>query len=55
MNYQIASDSIEKLVFALVDAQVEKNLHRIEAALFAFKSPLSEGSILADEVLLLKL
>src|SRR5437762_946284 len=40
----------EKLAGALLDAQVDLNPHQIEAALFAFKSPLSKGAILADEV-----
>lgn len=44
------SDSIEKLTAALMDAQVDLNPHQIEAALFAFRSPLSKGAILADEV-----
>ena len=44
------SDSIEKLAGALVDAQVDLNPHQIEAALFAFRSPLSKGALLADEV-----
>ncbi len=44
------SDSLEKLAGALVDAQVDLNPHQIEAALFAFRSPLSRGAILADEV-----
>ncbi len=44
-----ASDS-EKLAGALFDAQVDLNPHQVEAALFAFKSPLSKGAILADEV-----
>lgn len=44
------SDSLEKLAGALVDAQVDLNPHQIEAALFAFRSPLSKGAILADEV-----
>lgn len=33
-----------------MDAQVDLNPHQVEAALFAFKSPLSSGAILADEV-----
>jgi hypothetical protein len=45
-----ASDSFEKLAGALVDAQVDLNPHQVEAALFAFKSPLSKDAILADEV-----
>ena len=41
---------MEKLAGTLVDAQVDLNPHQVEAALFAFKSPLSSGAILADEV-----
>lgn len=44
------SDSAEKLTGALVDAQVDLNPHQVDAALFAFRSPLSKGAILADEV-----
>ncbi len=33
-----------------MDAKVDLNPHQIQAALFAFKSPLSQGAILADEV-----
>ena len=44
-----AADS-EKLAGALFDAQVDLNPHQVAAALFAFKSPLSKGAILADEV-----
>jgi adenine-specific DNA-methyltransferase len=33
-----------------VDAQVDLNPHQVEAALFAFRSPLSRGALLADEV-----
>lgn len=40
----------EKLASVLADAQVDLNPHQLDAALFAFKSPLSKGSILADEV-----
>jgi adenine-specific DNA-methyltransferase len=43
-------DSVEKLTAALVDAQVDLNPHQIDAALFAFRSPLSKGALLADEV-----
>lgn len=35
---------------ALLDAQVDLNPHQVDAALFAFSSPLSKGVILADEV-----
>ncbi|MFA6082074.1 MAG: SNF2-related protein [Patescibacteria group bacterium] len=44
------SNSLEKLSSTLSNAQVDLNPHQIEAALFAFKSPLSKGAILADEV-----
>src|ERR1039458_10298643 len=45
-----SSDSVDKLASALSDAQVALNPHQIEAALFTFRSPLSRGAILADEV-----
>jgi ERCC4-related helicase len=44
------SDSVQKLAATLADAQVDLNPHQIDAALFAFRSPLSKGAILADEV-----
>lgn len=50
LTRRYASDNPEKLVTPLLDAQVDLNPHQIEAALFAFKSPLSKGAILADEV-----
>lgn len=42
--------SLDKIAGALADAKVDLNPHQVEAALFAFKSPLSNGAILADEV-----
>src|SRR5947199_9635583 len=45
-----SSDSMQKLASVLVDAQVDLNPHQVEAALFAFRSPLSRGAVLADEV-----
>ena len=45
-----SSADSEKLAAALMDAQVDLNPHQVEAALFAFKSPLSKGAVLADEV-----
>ena len=45
-----SADELEKLAGTLVDAQVDLNPHQIDAALFAFRSPLSKGAILADEV-----
>jgi hypothetical protein len=50
LTKQSPSDSIQKLAATLVDAQVDLNPHQVEAALFAFRSPLSKGAILADEV-----
>ena len=44
------SDSIEKLAGAVASAQVDLNPHQVDAALFAFNSPLSRGALLADEV-----
>ncbi|HVF11110.1 MAG TPA: SNF2-related protein [Abditibacteriaceae bacterium] len=43
-----AADSLEKL--AVAGAQVDLNPHQVDAALFAFHSPLSKGALLADEV-----
>ncbi len=42
--------SEEKLAGAVASAQVDLNPHQVDAALFAFKSPLSKGALLADEV-----
>lgn len=44
-----ASDE-EKFTGVLSEAKVDLNPHQVEAALFAFRSPLSMGAILADEV-----
>jgi adenine-specific DNA-methyltransferase len=44
------SDSLEKLGSSLLNATVDLNPHQIDAALFAFRSPLSRGALLADEV-----
>ena len=41
---------MDKLASALSDAQVDLNPHQIEAALFAFRSPLSKGAAVAHEV-----
>lgn len=40
----------DKISNALFNAKVDLNPHQVEASLFAFKSPLSKGVILADEV-----
>src|SRR3982075_4555809 len=44
------SDSLEKFAGAVAGAQVDMNPHQVDAALFAFASPLSKGALLADEV-----
>src|SRR5437667_9422070 len=41
---------VGRLSMSLFDASVDLNPHQIEAAMFALKSPLSKGVILADEV-----
>lgn len=50
LTKRCSSDSIQKLAATLSDAQVDLNPHQVDAALFAFRSPLSKGAILADEV-----
>lgn len=43
-------NKLERLAGTMRDAKIELTPHQIEAALFAFRSPLSKGVILADEV-----
>ncbi len=50
LTKRCASDDVEKLAAAVAGAQVDLNPHQVDAALFAFQSPLSKGAILADEV-----
>lgn len=50
LTRRFPSGSSEKFNVALMDAQVDLNPHQVESALFSFKSPLSKGAILADEV-----
>ncbi|WP_156254723.1 SNF2-related protein [Sandarakinorhabdus oryzae] len=45
-----SADSSERLAIAVAGAQVDMNPHQVDAALFAFASPLSKGALLADEV-----
>jgi hypothetical protein len=47
---RIGGSGIDRLGRALFDACVDLNPHQIEAALFAIRSPLSKGVLLADEV-----
>ena len=50
LTRQSASEGVERLSSSLFNALVDLNPHQIEAALFAMRSPLSHGVILADEV-----
>ena len=50
LTLQRPSSSIENLVSALAGARVDLNPHQVDAAMFAFQSPLSQGVLLADEV-----
>lgn len=50
LTRRLPANNLDKLTASLHDAQVDLTPHQIDAALFAFKSPLSNGAILADEV-----
>ncbi len=50
LTRRFPTDSAEKLAGAVASAQVDINPHQVDAALFAFNSPLSKGALLADEV-----
>ncbi len=50
LTKRCSSDNAEKLAAAVAGAQVDLNPHQVDAALFAFSSPLSKGALLADEV-----
>ncbi len=50
LTKRYSSNSLQKFTASLADAQVDLNPHQIDAALFAFHSPLSKGALLADEV-----
>ncbi len=50
LTRRLPPGSAEKLAGAIASAQVDLNPHQVEAALFAFRSPLSSGALLADEV-----
>ena len=45
LTRRAAADSVDRLATALVDAQVDLNPHQVDAALFAFRSPLSKGGL----------
>ncbi|MCO6455106.1 MAG: DEAD/DEAH box helicase [Pirellulaceae bacterium] len=50
LTRQAQPGGVDRLSMALFDACVDLNPHQIEAALFALRSPLSKGVVLADEV-----
>lgn len=50
LTKRVSADNAEKLSQSLCNATVDLNPHQVEAALFAFRSPLSRGAVLADEV-----
>lgn len=45
-----AKDSYDNMASAISGVKVDLNPHQVDAALFAMKSPLSTGALLADEV-----
>jgi len=47
---RLGGSGVERLGRSLFDACVDLNPHQIEAALFALRSPISQGVLLADEV-----
>ena len=50
LTRKCSSSEREKLNASILSASVKLNPYQIDAALFAFRSPLSRGAILADEV-----
>jgi superfamily II DNA/RNA helicase len=50
LTKRFSSNKLEKLAGTFAGAQVDLNPHQVDAALFAFSSPLSKGVLLADEV-----
>ncbi len=50
LTRQASGSDPDRLSRALFDARVDLNPHQIDAALFALRSPVSGGALLADEV-----
>jgi ERCC4-related helicase len=50
LTRRCSADNLEKLASTFAGARVDLNPHQLDAALFAFESPLSRGALLADEV-----
>ena len=50
LTLQKSAEDTDRLFQSIFNAQIDINPHQVEAALFAFKSPLFNRVILADEV-----
>lgn len=50
LTQKIVGGELSLISQSLMSASVDINPHQIDAALFAFKSPLSKGVVLADEI-----
>lgn len=50
LSQKSVGNNLQNLSQSLLNSAVDINPHQIDAALFAFKSPLSKGVVLADEV-----
>lgn len=50
LRLKSSGSSVERIGNALFNSKIKLTPHQIQAALFAFNSPLSKGVMLADEV-----
>lgn len=50
LNLRVGGSSVDRLCNTLYQSKIQLTPHQINAALFAFKSPFSKGTLLADEV-----
>lgn len=50
LTRRVNGDEPDRITSSIMDSSVDLNPHQIDAALFAFQSPLSNGVVLADEV-----
>ncbi len=50
LSLRDATGSVESLSRSIANARLDLNPHQVDAALFAVRSPLSKGVVLADEV-----
>lgn len=46
----VSDNGLKRISQTLFNSNVDLNPHQIDASLFALRSPLSKGAILADEV-----